>query len=167
MIVVSDTMPLITLMKVGRLSILNSLFGEVRIPEAVFSEATGNETFKDEAEIIRNSEYIRVVKVRDHRQVEFLQRVMGLDRGESEAIIYADENKADLLLMDEAAGRKVAQNMNLPITGSVGILLRAFKSGIITADEADDAFDRIKRAKRHISEPLLNKALEIIHSERE
>lgn len=101
MIVVSDTMPLITLMKVGRLSILNSLFGEVRIPEAVFSEATGNETFKDEAEIIRNSEYIRVVKVRDHRQVEFLQRVMGLDRGESEAIIYADENKADLLLMDD------------------------------------------------------------------
>lgn len=33
MIVVSDTTPLITLMKVGRLSILNSLFGEVRIPD--------------------------------------------------------------------------------------------------------------------------------------
>ena len=167
MIVVSDTTPLITLMKVGKLSILHSLFGEVQIPEAVFSEATGNETFKDEADIIRKSEYIRVVEVRDHRQVEFLQRVTGLDLGESEAIIYADENKADLLLMDEAAGRKVAQNMNLPITGSVGILLRAYKSGIITVDDADDAFDRIKRANRHISEPLINKALEILHSERE
>jgi predicted nucleic acid-binding protein len=165
MIVVSDTTPLITLMKAERLSILHSLFGEVRIPEAVFSEVTGNETFKDEAEIIRNSEYIRVVKVRDQRQVEFLQRVTGLDVGESEAIIYADETKADLLLMDEAAGRKVAQNMNLPITGSIGILIRAFKSGIITADEADDAFARIKRANRHMSEALINKALEMIHSE--
>ena len=31
-------------MKAGKLSILHSLFGEVRIPEAVFSEATGNKT---------------------------------------------------------------------------------------------------------------------------
>ena len=106
------------------------------------------------------------MKVRDQRQVEFLQRATGLDLGESEAIIYADEIKADLLLMDEAAGRKVAQNMNLPITGSIGVLIKAFKSGIITADEADDAFARIKRANRHISEPLINKALEMIHGER-
>ena len=166
MIVVSDTTPLITLMKVGRLNILHSLFGEVCIPKAVFSEATGNETFENEADIIRNSEYIKVVMVRDQRQVEFLQRATGLDLGESEAIIYADEIQADLLLMDEAAGRKVAQNMNLPITGSIGVLIKAFKSGIITADEADDAFARIKRANRHISEPLINKALEMIHGER-
>ena len=165
MIVVSDTTPLITLMKAGRLGILHSLFGEVRIPEAVFSEATGNETFKNEADIIRNSEYIKVVKVRDQRQVEFLQRATGLDIGESEAIIYADKIKADLLLMDEAAGRKVAQNMSLPITGSIGILIKAYKSGIITADEADDALGWIKKANRHISESLINKALEMIHSE--
>ncbi|MBQ9419669.1 MAG: DUF3368 domain-containing protein [Synergistaceae bacterium] len=167
MIVVSDTTPLITLMKVGRLNILHNLFGEVRLPEAVFSEATGNESFKNEANIIRNSEYIRVVKVRDKRQVEFLQRVTGLDIGESEAIIYADEVQADLLLMDEAAGRRVAQNMSLPITGTIGVLIRAFKSGIITADEADDTFARIKKANRHISEELLNKALQMIHIESE
>ena len=166
MIVVSDTTPLITLMKAGKLSILHSLFGEVRIPEAVFSEAVCNETFKDEANIIRNSEYIRVVKVQAQSQVEFLQRATGLDIGESEAIIYADEIKADLLLMDEVAGRKVAQNMKLPITGSIGILLKAYKMGIITSDEAEDAFDRIKRANRHISELLIDKAHEIIHGER-
>ena len=163
MIVVSDTTPLITLLKAGRLSILHSLFGEVRIPEAVFSEATRNKTFQDEADMIRNSKYIRVVKVQDRSQVAFLQRATGLDIGESEAIIYADEVKADLLLMDEAAGRKVALNMNLPITGSVGVLIKAFKSGIITADEADDAFSRIKTENRHISELLINKALEMIH----
>ena len=56
--------------------------------------------------------------------------------------------------------------MNLPITGSIGVLIKAFKSGIITADEADDAFARIRRANRHISEPLINKALEMIHGEK-
>ena len=59
-----------------------------------------------------------------------------------------------------------AINMNLPITGSIGVLIRAFKSGIMTADEADKVFARIKRANRHIGEPLINKALEIIHSEK-
>lgn len=163
MIIVSDTTPLITLMKAERLDILHELFGEVIIPEAVFSELTGNEAFKTEADIIRNRDYIKVVKVKSESQVSFLQRVTGLDLGESEAIIYADEAKADLLLMDEAAGRRVAQNMKLPITGSTGILIRAFQSGIITKDEADDAFDRIRKANRHISEKLINMAIDIIH----
>ena len=42
MIVVSDSTPLITLMKAGRLDLLKSLFGEVLIPEAVFAEVTSN-----------------------------------------------------------------------------------------------------------------------------
>ena len=111
MIVVSDTTPLITLMKAEKLDVLHRLFGEVMITEAVFSEVTGNETFKDEADIIRDSDYVKIVKVQDESKVLFLQRATGLDLGESEAIIYADEAKADLLLMDEAAGRRVAQNM--------------------------------------------------------
>lgn len=42
MIVVSDTTPLITLMKADKLDILHGLFGEVLIPEAVFDELTTN-----------------------------------------------------------------------------------------------------------------------------
>ena len=38
MIVVSDTTPLISLLKTGRLDTLEKLFGEVRIPDAVFEE---------------------------------------------------------------------------------------------------------------------------------
>ena len=162
MIVVSDSTPLITLMKAKLLSVLHDLFGEVLIPEAVFSEVTKNKTFCDEADLLKNSDFIKVVKVRDENQVLFLQRATGLDLGESEAIIYADENKADLLLIDESAGRRVAQNMKLPITGSIGILIRAVQSGVITVTEAENAFDRIKQSNRHISKNLLDKAIEII-----
>ena len=164
MIVISDTTPLITLMKVGRLDILNSLFGDVLIPKAVFEEVTYNESFQNEAEQIKNSEFIKVVTVGDGSQVSFLQRVSGLDLGESEAIIYADEVKADLLLMDELAGRRVAKNMNLSITGSVGILIQAFQSGLLSELEAEGAFDRIRESNRHISEKLIDSALNIIHS---
>ena len=55
MIVVSDSTPMITLMKAMHLDILHNLFGEVEIPEAVFEELTTNIEFKDEADLIRNS----------------------------------------------------------------------------------------------------------------
>ena len=163
MIVVSDSTPLITLMKAARLEILHALFGEVLIPNAVFVELTRNEAFRDEAEIIRRSSFIRTVTVGNAEYVAILQRATGLDRGESEAIICADELKADLLLMDESAGRRVANNMHLPVAGSIGVLVKAFQSGLISAAEAEQALDRIRGAKRHISESLLRDALEIIH----
>ena len=100
-------------------------------------------------------------------QVAFLKRVAGLDQGESEAIIYADEVKADLLLMDETAGRTVAQNMRLPITGSVGVLTRAIQANFLTPDEAEEAVIRIRSSNRHISEHLLQKLLTEVARKRE
>ena len=109
MIVVSDSTPLITLMKAKRLDVLNLLFGDVLIPNAVFNELTTNERFNDEANLIKNCSFIKVVSVDAEERVTLLQRATGLDRGESEAIIYADQNRAEILLIDEAAGRKVAR----------------------------------------------------------
>ena len=165
MIVVSDSTPLISLMKASRMDIIPELFGDVLIPQAVFDELTGNESYADEAEQIKNSNYIKVVAVSDERAVSLLQRATGLDRGESEAIVYADDAHADLLLMDEAAGRRVAQSMGLTIMGSVGILVSAFRSGVLTSQEVEVAFERLKASKRHISDRLIQDALDIIHRE--
>ena len=162
MIVISDSTPLITLMKAAKLNILQGLFGEVRIPAAVFTELTSNKAFREEAELIENSDFIRVVRVENDERVAFLQRATGLDRGESEAIVYADEVKADLLLMDERAGRRVAQNMDLPMTGSVGILVKAFQVGLMTEQEAEAAFQRIRNTNRRVSDRLIQDALDII-----
>ena len=87
MIVVSDSTPLISLMKVAKLELLHRLFGEVVIPDAVYSEVTTNEEYKAEADLIKKSSFLKVVSVNDNDRVEFLQRATGLDRGESEAII--------------------------------------------------------------------------------
>lgn len=163
MIVVSDTTPLITLMKASRLELLEKLFGTVHIPKAVFDELTANAAFAEEADLIRNSPFIQVVTVHDSARVDLLRRATGLDRGESEAIVYADDVRADLLLMDEVKGRQVARNMGLSITGSVGLLLRSFQMGHITATEARNAFALIQRSGRHISDRLLQDALNLIN----
>lgn len=95
MIVVSDTTPLISLLKVGHLDLLDKYFGEVQIPQAVFAELTSNKRFALEAEEIRNCPYIRVVQIEDDKSVDIIRRVTGLDLGESEAIILTDNLHSD------------------------------------------------------------------------
>lgn len=56
-----------------------------------------------------------------------------VDRGEAEAIVLAEELKADLLLIDDEDGRELAQGRGLAITGVLGVLLRAKRVGLIPA----------------------------------
>lgn len=79
MIVVSDTTPLISLLKVGHLDLLYKYFGEVQIPKAVFDELTSNQRFALEAEEIKKCSYIRVVQIEDDKSVDIIRRVTGLD----------------------------------------------------------------------------------------
>ena len=158
MIIVSDTSPLISLMKASLLDVLQRLFDTIIIPEAVFSELTTNPDYQDEAEQIKAAPFITVVSVKEHKAVDVLRRATGLDLGESEAIVYADENSADVLLMDEAAGRRVAKSMGLRIVGSSGILLAAYDERILTAEDVDAAVDTLKSANRRISEELVTYA---------
>ena len=53
MIVISDTTPLISLLKINRIDLLEKLFGDVLIPQAVFEELTIDERFRLEADQIR------------------------------------------------------------------------------------------------------------------
>lgn len=113
MIVVADTTPLISLMKMGKLRLVRQLFGEVQIPNAVYEELVLNPVFRSEAQQIQDSTFIKCVTVADEKSVSLLRRATGLDLGESEAIILSDTCCADLLLMDESKGRMVARQMGL------------------------------------------------------
>ena len=162
MIVVSDTTPLISLLKTGRLDTLEKLFGEVRIPDAVFEELTSNPRYSNEAAAIRSFPYIDIISVSDTDAVEQVSREDGLDLGESEAIVLTQEISADLLLMDEARGRDVARSMGLRITGTVGILLLSYERGILDKDEIKDCVERLRDANRFIGERYLQLLLERI-----
>ena len=51
MIVVSDTTPLISLMKIGKLDLVANLFGEIQVPEAVYYELVSNTKFPAESKM--------------------------------------------------------------------------------------------------------------------
>lgn len=154
MIVVSDTTPVISPMKAGELKLLQQLFGVVYIPEAVYQELADNEAFSEEARMVQECEFLYVQKVDNGKSVTILQHFTGLDAGESEAIILADEMHSDVLLMDEHKGRQVAKRLGITITGTIGILTQAFDEGMLTKEDVERCIKRLKECGIQISEKL-------------
>ena len=149
MIVISDTTPLISFLKINRIDLLEKLFGDVLIPQAVFEELTIDERFQLEADQIRQKKFIVVKPVNNPESANILKRATGLDQGESEAIVLTDELKADLLLMDEAKGRNVSTQMGLRI---MEILMAGYEEQELTSDEVRECVDGLQRAGRHIGQ---------------
>lgn len=162
MIVIADTTPLISLMKIDRLELLKELFEKVYIPEAVYQELTRNTLFRNEAQEIKSCGYIQVMNVDDKKAVGILRRATGLDAGESEAIVLIEEQQGNLLLMDEMKGRTVAKQMGIKIMGTIGILMIALEKHKIAYTEIVDAVEVLRDSGRHIKkelyEDLLNAA---------
>ncbi len=156
MIVVSDTTPIISLIKIDKLDILKGLFVEVQIPEAVFNELTSNVLFKEEAKAVEACDYIKKMSVENMKSVDLLRRSTNLDAGESEAIVLADSLNNSILLIDEAKGRKIAKNMGLNIMGTIGILLVAYEDGLLDKESIEECIEVIRNSKLRISEALLD-----------
>lgn len=55
-----------------------------------------------------------------------------LHRGEREAILLAELLAADALLIDEQVGRTLALSRKLPVSGTLGVLERADRMGLVT-----------------------------------
>ena len=154
MIVIADTTPIITLMKLQRLDLLEKLFDTVIVPHAVYEELISNINYPDEKQMIVECPFLKRLEVSDRQSIKILREVVGLDAGESEAIALAEENHADLLIIDERKGRRVAKQIGLKIIGTIGILLQAFDCAILSKTEILSYAEQLKNSKIRISETL-------------
>lgn len=123
MIVVGDTSPLIGLDDIDKLDLLSSLYGSVIIPQAV------REEFITGASTRALPSWIEVREVENHVLVTVLRTE--IHRGEAEAIALAVELSADLVLLDERQGRRVAAALGFRHIGVLGILLEAKRRGLL------------------------------------
>lgn len=125
--VVSNTTPIISLLKLSRLDILKELYSEISIPFAVFQEIEAGRN-KGYYQDLSKTDWIKIINVQDKQALKYF---LDLDAGESEAIVLATELGADLIIIDEKLGRFHAKHLDLKVTGTIGILIKAKKRGII------------------------------------
>ena len=124
MVIVSDTSPVTNLIQLGKIGLLHKLFGDVVIPRKVYLELI---EYENHERILVEQDWIKVAEVENVAKVDELEN--SLDSGESEAIVLAEELKADFLLIDELKGRNIAESRGLRITGLLGILIQAKRKG--------------------------------------
>lgn len=127
MIVVSNTSPITNLAAIGRLELLERLYGEIQVPDAVIAELHAQGQVWPGTREVDAAAWIRPRTVANGLLVQALSR--GLGAGESEAIALALELEADLVILDDSDGRKVAAGFGLQVVGVVGVLLEAKAAG--------------------------------------
>jgi len=129
MVVISDTSCISALLRMNQVNLLPQLFGDITIPLAVFNELLQLADFDVDVSPITSETWLRVIQPSaNHLLAEML---LTLDEGEAHAIALAIELHADLLIIDERKGRKVAQARSLPYSGLGGVLIRAKTFGLI------------------------------------
>lgn len=122
MIVVADTSPLLHLARIGWLDLIPAVVGRVLVPRTVWGELVQAGTRPDVVAGLEAAVWIEVVEdppVQD----------LGLDAGETAAILLAEELGAEALLIDERHGRAVALARGIAVIGTLGIVAGARRSG--------------------------------------
>ncbi len=119
--VISNTTPILSLLKIDKLDILQKLYGEITIPNAVYLEIEQGIN-KPYYKNLKEVSWVKIENIQDKKAIQYFN---DLDAGEAEVLILANEMNADLVIIDELLGRKFAQKLNISLTGTLGILLRA------------------------------------------
>jgi len=131
MIVVADTSPLNYLLQVSCESVLPALYKRIVVPSAVLAELSHTDTPSVVSGwLLHLPAWIEVRRTSSPPD----PTLAALDPGEREAIQVAQEQHAELLLIDERRGRMEAQRRGLATTGTLGVLLAAGQRGLIDAE---------------------------------
>ena len=155
MATVSNSSPIIHLTKIGMLELLHELFGQIFIPEMVYSECTNSIHHQDEVCLIKKADWINVVPISNRKLFNILYQ--DVDAGEGEALVLAMERNADLILLDDQEARSKARILDLHVTGTLGVLLKAKSAGLI--DSGTDYIQLLQDTGFWISPKLLAKLL--------
>jgi uncharacterized protein len=127
---VADSSTLIFYRRIGRLDILEGVYGTVIVPAAVEREVVQQGTQRPGSEGLRSVPWI---ELREPANPEAVRRyAANLGAGESEVLAIAEEiAESAVAILDDDRARRVARARGIPIRGSAGTLVRAKDLGLI------------------------------------
>ena len=151
MIVVADSGPLHYLILLEQIELLRRFYGQVLVPEPVAGELSAAAA----PAVVRDwiTKPPTWVDVRPVPSDAVSMITDDLDPGERAAIALAETVNADLLLIDEAAGRAEAKRRHLRVTGTLGVLRAGAEQDLVNVPEL---LEGLKATSFYLDETLLN-----------
>lgn len=144
--VIVNSTPIIVLCNIGLLDILKSLYAEICIPEAVSREVTEKDDSACQA-LKTALNWMHVEKIANQS-----------DKKMYKAKLHQEGTADDLVVIDDNAAKKTAKYLGLKVTGTIGVLLKAKREGIIP--EIVSVLEKMKKNGFYISESLEQLVLE-------
>jgi predicted nucleic acid-binding protein len=116
--IISDTSCFIILTNIGELELLHKVYGQI---------VTTLDIATEYGEIL--PEWVEIATVKDKYRQQLLE--MQIDRGESSAIALALETPDSTIILDDYKARKIADQLGIIFTGTIGVVIKAKLNGII------------------------------------
>lgn len=144
--IIADTSCFIVLSKIGELDLLQKVYGQV---------TTTIEIVVEFGEIL--PEWVTIEAVADKQKQLILE--LQIDKGEASAIALALETEGSTVILDDYKARKIAEQLNVHYTGTLGVIIKAKKQGVIPSIKP--IVEKIKTTDFRLSPELEQIALEI------
>lgn len=116
--IIADTSCFIVLSNIGELDILQKVYGEIITTPEIASEF---------GEVL--PEWVEIISVKDIYRQQLLE--MQIDKGESSAIALALEIPNSTVILDDYKARKIANQLSISFTGTIGVIVKAKLNGVI------------------------------------
>lgn len=143
-IIISDTSCFIILTNIGELELLHKLYGQITTTIDIATEF--GEPLPD---------WVEIATVTDKAKQQLLE--LQIDKGESSAIALAMETPNSTLIIDDNKARKIAHQLGLTYTGTIGVIVKAKLQGAIPSIKPLIA--KIKQTDFRLTEELEMQAL--------
>ena len=149
--VIGDSSALIALSVIDKLELLEQLYENLYVPQAVYDEVTkvGRPQSDKLKQFLQNR--VKIVNLNLTK--------LGLGLGELEAITLYKELNADVLLIDDNRAKKYAMLNDVRVIGSLGVLIKAKEKGYIK--KVKPFLEAIVKSEVYISDKLIVQVLEI------
>ncbi len=146
--------PLIFLTRSHHLDLLQTFAREIWVPEPVAMEILHRGQQDITARAIKETDWLITLPV---TSIPVIITEWRLGAGESSVLALANEHPSTETIIDDLAGRKCAASLNIPVRGTLGIVLIAKKRGLIP--KARPVIEDMMRAGLYLSRKVVDEAL--------
>jgi predicted nucleic acid-binding protein len=153
---VVNASPLILLGEIGHLHILETLSETLVIPEAVVAEIRAGPQ-QDTAQRWLTAD--GHAYIRQAQPVDTVIAGWDLGAGESAVLTWARQHPETEAVLDDRAARNCAVALNIPVRGTLGVLLLAKREGLL--EYVRPAFEALVEAGLRITPDILQTALRL------